>query len=277
VTAGVVLGTRMGMKPSGPLVAGPIEAVVSAATSAQQARTAHVRVGLFVSGLPDDQYLTAVGLGTASFTANALQMTITYNGPVSSLDGHLTELVSGGSLYVSTSQIAQLSPGKTWVDIPLKNEAEAAESLGPTVGSPSNVVRALSSTGNAVSRLGPSQVNGVATQGYHVTLTKTGIASLLRKEDIKGAEAQSMEQLFSTGSTSYRVWIDHHGNLRRVGFSSSLSGSTGSTVTILGTVDFSDYGSPVTINPPPSWQVETLQQFEQLARPGGADSEPVPA
>ena len=62
-----------------------------------------------------------------------------------------------------------------------------------------------------------------------------------------------------------KVFIDHTGLLRSLSVQLNESGTAGA-VTLHETLDFSDYGAPVTVAAPPADQVASFAQFLQAEK-----------
>jgi hypothetical protein len=147
-------------------------------------------------------------------------------------------------VYVNPgSALAETAPGKSWVSLNLSQLSSpggtSALGFGKTLGSdPVTALQALRQEGNAATDLGPSTVDGVRVEGYSVQITNPDLG---------------YEVYVDTAGQLIRVTTDVHETL--VG--QSLSEST--------TMDFSNYGAPVTVTAPPAGEVGPFQSILKAA------------
>ncbi len=252
-TVVVVAGVTTGLAVSGG--GNPTHAsatVISSTAATMDQGSAHVSLALH--GTAAGTAIQMSGQGDADFSHQMATFTLNVNAASQSQSLQLVQ--DGQTLYLSTPQIAQLIPGKSWVSISESQTGSPdAGSLSPVVGAgnPSDILKQLTAAGATVTDTGPSAIDGVAVEEYHVippTLPNGSPA------------ADALHQL----SMNFDVYIDGANLLRRVHF--TLSGTVASqAIDIDGTVDLSQYGTPVTVTPPPADQV---LPFSQILGPTGA-------
>ena len=252
----VVIGVLVGTDGSG---SNADAAVVRAVNSAIGDKTADL--SLTSTTTLGGSSVTATGSGSADLTDDSLEATFV------EMAGAQTETIHGiylgATIYESLPQIAQAVPGKSWVSLDLS-------SLGSSLGTGNNQsapgsnplanLRALALQGNSVDELGPSTVDGKAVQGYGVTFSQSVLQSELRNAAAPAWLKTALSQVKVNGAST-KVFVDGAGQLvREVTTASEAVGSV--TVTVDETVDFSNYGTPVSIQAPAPDQVIPFSQFQ---------------
>jgi hypothetical protein len=208
--------------------------------------------------------VNASGTGGIDFSQNAMQLDLSMDAQGQSLELQMEYL--GGMIYESLPQIAEVEPGKSWVSMDLSSMTSASGSGASgslsAQGNPAEMLRMLSQRGNTVTPIGASTVNGVAVQGYAVTISADKIRSELNTVP---DWLRSAASAVGFKSIDYKVYIDDQGLLRRTTISMGMT-AEGTAVTMDESLDFSDYGSSVNVSAPPADQVISLQQFAQDAQ-----------
>ena len=222
----------------------------------------------------DGQTVTVNGTGDFDFTRSAVGLDVSANAEGQQVKTE--ELFIGGTLYVQTPGLAQAEPGKTWISVDLSalTNSTAAGSTGAigSGGNPAANLQLLSQEGNTVTPLGSSTVDGVTVQGYAVTVNPAVINSQLAQDNLPSWMRQTLSNV-NFGTTSFKVFIDSHGLLRRESITMQES-SNAQSVSVGETIDLSDYGAPVNIQAPPPGQVLDFSHFapEALRKPPQARS-----
>lgn len=255
-------------------IAGSVIAVMSGGKSAEAAvidsvnstmadRTAHITMNMSVHTPAGT--VTGTGTGGIDFSGNAMQMQIT----AGTADQQVTvqAVYLGGLIYENVPGIDQVVPGKSWVSIDLSSlgasTGQSTASLG-TTDNPAAMLRLLTQQGNTVVPLGSSSIDGTSVQGYSVTLNSAAIKNQIANAKLPSWMTAALSHV-DIGDTTVDVYVDGSGLLRRTTISlTETVGSSGKT-TVDESLDFSDYGSPVTVSAPPSDQVVTFQQFLEAA------------
>jgi hypothetical protein len=235
--------------------------VINAVNSSLADRTAHLTLTVNEAGSG-----TGTLSGGVNFTEGALTVTGSANtgsGPVA-----ITATYVGGTVYEQIPGLEAVVPGKSWIAIDLGSLTSGAQNGGTN---PTAALRLAAQQGNVVTATGPSTVDGVAVQGYHVVITQQAVSNELRHAP---AWMRAIVSSVRVGPSSEDLYIDGSGLLRRQTMNVSetaQSGSQGHAVSVTGTVDYSDYGSPVTVTIPPASEQISLQQFLQAegASPSG--------
>jgi hypothetical protein len=206
--------------------------------------------------------ITGSGPGSFDLTHNALQAQMTLG-----VAGQQVPIVLecvGGVVYEKVPGLDQISPGKSWISIDVSSLQQA--SAGATAASagtnPSVMLRMLAQQGNQVVALGPSTVDGVAVNGYAVTIKASTIQQKIEQAHLPSWMRQAIAGL-KAGNVDMRVFVDNAGHLRSLEQKSSESSPAAGPVSEDETMDFSHYGAPVSVTAPPADQVISFQQFLQ--------------
>jgi hypothetical protein len=269
---GIAVGTSPGSRPapSSTKVAGrsPGSAVLTAIDSTLGARTADLYLSVHLT-VPGAGQVTADGDGQIDFADNASTVTVVYRG-MSELGGmSMTELYAGGSGYLSMSELGAIVPGKTWIALPV-----GGSSVAPGASDPATMFQVLRSQGAQVTPLGASQVDGAAVDGYHVVIGPAAVAKRLSQSDLPAGLAEAATSMFGSGGITMDVYVNSSNDMvQRVATQLSLT-VAGRTVSGQAVEDTSNFGTPVSITPPPADQVASFQQFEQAAASVAGSSSP---
>lgn len=184
------------------------------------------------------------------------------SGSSSAWQAHLILDGSGSSpmLYVSLPVLQPRLQGKTWLKADVgKLAANAGVDLGRllrTVESqdPAKALQLLQSVGT-VSKSGTATLDGVDTTEYSGTIDVQKAAAALGP-----AESKLLAQSKVT-SIPVEVWIGSDGLVRRMHTTLSASAHGMQAVSDL-TLSLSDFGTPVTITPPPASQTLDITQLK---------------
>jgi hypothetical protein len=195
---------------------------------------------------------------TGESRSGQLTMTVTAGGreiPVETI-------VTGNVLYMRSSVFAQtLTEGKQWIKVDL---AELAKQRGTDLSSflnasptPTNALAYLAGASD-VKKVGSESVQGTKTTHYDVTVDLQRAASRAQ-----GTVRASLERAISQSrlkTLPLDVWVDGSGYIRKVNYEERAGGGQPAEVTM----ELHDFGTSVSIKPPPSGSVvdlmKTLQQ-----------------
>jgi hypothetical protein len=165
----------------------------------------------------------------------------------------------------------QLPAGKTWLSINENTvtEAKLGQSLAQLSSSSQESTQLLSylqsvST-SGITTVGPATIKGVATTEYKATVDLTKVAA--QKIPAAQAAIKSLETQLNATTLPVEVWLDGQGRVRQVSeqvqVSTTSQSSGGTTIpaasgAVSTTVDYYDFGTPVTVQPPPASQVDDV-------------------
>jgi hypothetical protein len=237
--------------------------VVSAVDSTLNNGTAHLTMTL--SGSSAGTNVTGSGSGSIDFTNDALQLQMTVGA-----DGQqvpISAIYLGGVIYESIPGLSTVAPGKSWLSIDLSS-IQKLEAQSPTTqglsSNPALNLQLLAQQGNTVVPLGPSTIDGVAVNGYSVTVNTSKVAQKLKNANLPSWMQQAVTGL-KVQNLDMKVFIDNSGMLRSLETQLKEKTAAAGSVSFDETLDFSDYGTPVSVTAPPAGQVESFQQLLQAA------------
>lgn len=232
--------------------------VTTAVTSAIGDQTATIHLAETVTA--DGQSVSINGSGSVDFTSAAMEAKVTGVEQGQPLDIEFVYLAN--SIYINIPQVTQVDGGKPWLSLDLSALGTSAANGVPGAGdNPTALLQTLAQQGNDVTSLGSATVDGQPVQGYSVTITPAAINNALNDSSLPDWLKAAAQQV-KVQSGTVKVYVDDAGDLVQVteGFSITAQGQTVNETTAL---DFSDYGTSVSITPPPADQVESFQDFLQ--------------
>jgi hypothetical protein len=183
--------------------------------------------------------VTVTGTGAYNGESNLAEMA--YDGTTTEGQRLAFDAILGeDGWYFHYPQFAgRLPDGKEWVK--LEGFPGQEDLSAPGVASPEESLQVLRAAGT-VRRLGRTNIDGVSTTRYRVTLTAAEIAAALRaqgKDELAEALDRAASQMI--GPIETEVFIDQDGVVCRTRMVST-SVSEGKTVTTSMQMDFSDFG-----------------------------------
>jgi hypothetical protein len=268
--------------PAVPAVTAKLQAAVVQTDAADS-----VAVTLSATGVTNGTTSTlATGSGAFDLTKDVGQMTLSSPALASALaqpsGGTVTVLSDGTDLYLNVPALATLTGGKTWLEVPVTEAASgtganAGALSGGALGDPTQILSLLSQYGGAVTTVGPATVGGTPTTEYQANISLAQVADKAAagsRHPFTSRDRQGLQKLGIT-SVPVTVWIGTDGKLRQVqvtvdlthatlpGAGSSSTSTTAALPVVTETIGFTDYGTPVTVTPPPASQVTDLSQALQ--------------
>jgi hypothetical protein len=257
---------------SGSKSAAAATAVIDSVNSTMADRTAHISMNL--DAHTPSGTLTGTGTGAIDFNQSALQLQLSVGADNQQIQMQAVYLA--GSIYESIPDISQVFPGKSWVSVDLSSlqgeGGPSTSSLG-TSNNPAAMLQLLAQQGNTVVPLGSSTVDGVSVQGYSVALNSSAIKTQLQQAKLPSWMTSALANV-NIQNTSVTVYVDSSGLLRRMAVNLSESLGSSGSVSVDESLDFSDYGAPVSVSAPPADQVVSLQQLLQAAQSAGGANAP---
>jgi hypothetical protein len=209
--------------------------------------------------------------GQGSLDFNSGDTTLTFSSPQTA--GTYSALFISPNFYIQlpAADKAQLPTGKTWISMNLNtiSEAKLGTSLSQLSTSSQDSTKLLSylqsvST-SGITTVGPATIKGVQTTEYKATIDLTKQAD--QKSPAAQAAIKSLEAQLNATTLPVQVWLDAQGRVRQVSkqlqVSTNAQSSGGTTVpaasgSISTTVEYYDFGTPVSVQPPPASQVDDL-------------------
>ena len=239
----------------------PANFVVTSTQNTVAQRTADIDVSGSIS--VNGTTIPVSGSGQADFTTNQFSASMDLSSASHTVNEK--ELESGGQAYMTLSgdgqELPALTGGAQWIQLPVAQQS--ASSLGAADVDPLSGIKMLEQRGATVVPLGSSLIGTDEVSGYSVTPSQAEIQGALQKEVQSGqlpASSLSMEvtEAKTLGTFDVDIWIDGDDLLRRETVSVA-GGTSGATAKVAMT--FQDYGTPVSIAPPPPGSVVSFSQF----------------
>jgi len=211
--------------------------VALATSAAEKAQTVKIKVSMSLLGAA----ITASGdLRFGDKTADASVTSTTPIGPVQ-------VIIVSGDVY--TKGLAKGDPGRPWT----RNATGAAE-IGAALkkADPRQTLQMLSSIGT-LKPIGTETINGVGATHYSVAIDLAKVAK--QQPDLAGVINELIKQ--GVKVQDVQLWVDPQKRPLRMATSVQLPNPADSTkkITSVQTVDYTDWGAPVTISAPPADQV----------------------
>ncbi|MFZ0667156.1 MAG: hypothetical protein WAM97_15500, partial [Acidimicrobiales bacterium] len=180
----------------------------------------------------DGQSIPIYGTGEFDFQSGVTSATMSYKVSGESYD--MTELYSGGNMYMSINvngqNLSRLTGGKQWIALPLADSMQGSSSFNISS------LKFIAGNGSKVTSLGKSTIDGVSVTGYAVTPSAAAEIKSIKAEEAKLGDS-SADAVFNSEEKNppvitEKVWFDSSGLLRQMdmnlGLSSVLNRAAGS-------------------------------------------------
>ena len=238
-----------------------LDPVASAATKTEDAGSYKIDFDMSVSAGGEDVHFTGDGFTDTStgsadldFGFSGLPSTIAAGG---SATGQL--ILANDELYMELPVLqAELPGGKQWLELDL---AKVAQETGRSLGSfgrldPQQWLQELLASGQAKA-VGQETVQGEQMTHYHADLDPSNLSQVPASD--RAQVGAALQQLGVT-TIPVDVWVDSNGLVRQEKLALAANGSSFSLTT-----DLSDFGTAVSVTPPPAADV-----FDATALVGAA-------
>jgi hypothetical protein len=239
----------------------PSDAVASALTNSLRFKSAATTLSVRATEAGGRTDITSEGV-TSFESPEATQVV-----RVSSGDEHFVEHVvsDGSTIYLSLNGgvIAKVVPGKSWLSLPSGQSTASSVTGGGSASSDSATLRVLSATGNDVTDLGSSRMNGHNVHRYSVHLTRSQINRDIAQEHLPLFMRQAIA-LVHIPAITYTLAINGANQLAQMKTTLHLQ-ADGQQIAEHLTEGYSRYGTRVTVAKPPSNEVIPFQTFLQIA------------
>jgi hypothetical protein len=173
--------------------------------------------------------------------------------------GQTQVLLVGDTMYMKSAAFTQLSHGKPWIKISLKDLGSKAGLNFDSIlkqaqqNNPADQTKLLTASKD-VSKVGTETIDGVQTTHYTGTVN---VQDGLGKFDAKTRQQfQQLYQKLGTDKVGFDVWVDGDSLTRKM--INKVNTSQGQVNT---TILFRDYGKPVSIAAPPASEVGVFPGF----------------
>ena len=255
--------------------ASPVERVVASPGRTAALGTAKIsqRIEVTPSDAARGEATVVTGRGAVDFDAGEGTLTV-------SAAGEQFEVVfRGTTVYEHLPEVAAAA-GKEWIRIDLDSlgESVGVEGLGDLMksqsGDPSASLHYLRGAQGSVRTVGKESIRGVPTTWYDTTVDIEKAAA--GAPAARRATIRQLKEVFGISRIPTDVWIDGDGRVRRmtqtVDYSAAAdsgrfpAGSLPETMEV--TVEFHDFGSPVSVRLPPADDVADYADILERARNG---------
>jgi hypothetical protein len=237
--------------------------VTGAADAAAQAKTAKLSGSMTIAIV--GKQITVPIQGAIDFENQAADLKIDMSklaglaGNSGALSGEMEMRLVDGSMYMNMG--ALLGPradsvlhGKDWVSVDLSQMGASGRTQNPA-----DMLQALRGAGN-VREVGAEDIDGTPTTHYHAEID---VQKAIDKvpEQYRATAQRGLKMLGGGGSFPVDVWIDHDGLPRRFAVDIEVAGQA----SVKESIDYSDYGTDVTVEAPPADQVQSMNDFQHVA------------
>lgn len=174
---------------------------------------------------------------------------------------NISVVYDGADFFLEIPQLASLIDGKQWVEFTDTSLSSSGAEFAPMVDSlkndSGNVQLQALLAGGAIQVQGGQTVGGVSATEYSGTVTSAEAQTLTSVNGLTSVQLQQVKQWLQTGGTTTEtisIWIGS--NNLPVQLKTVTTSSTAGTTT--STVDFSEWGGPVSVTDPPAAEVGTI-------------------
>jgi hypothetical protein len=256
VVAALVLlagGASMAFLLVGSGSAAAQEAVANAAAQTMNSQSADMSLSMDVSVLGLQQSVSANGAFDFAQNVGTMTMTIPVNGQQYSEQ----EIIDGSTAYVNVGNLVPgLAPSRPWVSEDVSQAGNSGSGLNAM--DPTDMLQQLQTSGGSVTSLGLTTYDGTSVTEYQATLPSSALMG-----DI-GTLPPSMQQGVSglnLPDMQMDIYVTQDNLLKALVLPSYSVSFSGQTMTMDMTLVLSNYGTPVTVTPPPADQVQSLSQL----------------
>jgi hypothetical protein len=213
--------------------------------SAGAVTTADYNFTVSVSGLPSGA-VTVTGTGAVDFATNEVSLAVNLPASVAKLipggsSSTINAVLAGGTVYVDVPGLQHLV-GAPWISVALPSSASTAISgifteVANALGNVSAIDKFATKHHATVTTVPPTVVNGVEATGSKIVATSS-----------KSARVHTV---------TATLWADSSDRLVQATVATGAT-TTARSIGVSATVNFSGYGSPVTISVPSPSQVKSI-------------------
>ncbi len=256
--------------------------LAAAATNATDAGSSKVAFTITTQVPQQEGPITLTGEGAFDYAGKKGQLTYDFGDLLGSLgqsgSNEPVEIILDGNVfYMKFGLLSGLIPGgKPWIKFDLASIAsdqgiDLSQLGSVNQGDPSQTLEYLRASGS-VEEVGTEEIRGVETTHYKGVIDLDQVAELA-PEATREQIRQSVEQLKEQAGVSelpVEVWVDGDGLPAKVQYSFAGSivapGTEGAEdVSTIFSMDLYDWGTDVTVEPPPASEVTDISELTQLA------------
>jgi hypothetical protein len=259
--------------------------LASAATNAAGAGSSNVDFSITIQVPQQEGPLTLSGDGAFNYETQQGELTYDFGDlfaatgqSLPGADEPIEIILDENVIYMKWGLLSSVLPGaKEWIKVDVEALAgqegiDLSQLQSINQGDPSQILEYLRASGS-VEEVGTEEVRGVETTHYKGVIDLDKVAELA-PEDVRAQLQQSVDQLKEQAGVSelpVEVWVDGDGLPARIQYSfdgSIAAAATGTDTegfTTIFTMELYDWGTDVTVEPPPASEVSDLAELtEQL-------------
>jgi len=243
----------------------PSEAVASALTNSLQFRSAAIATSIAIREPGGTATITSNGV--TNFDTGATTQVERIVSGNERIGEHIVSVGSKIYVHLDGGIIAKVVVGKSWVSLPSGQAAASSVTGGSGGGNAAATLRVLSATGNDVSDLGSSRVDGHVVHLYSVHLTRSQINRDIAQERLPQIVRQAIA-LVHIPAVTYTLAVNGANQLTRMTAAVGLH-ADGQQITEYIAAGYSHYGTQVKVAAPPAREVIPFQKYLQIAEEKG--------
>ena len=229
------------------------EAVDTAVTQTIDAHSADVSLSMSASATGFQESLTASGAFDFEQKTGTMTMTI----PVDGAQYSEQEILDGSTLYVNVSGLhTGLTLSQPWISVPV-DQSDSSD-VGASTLDAAAILHQLQTEGGLVTSLGQTGYEGEPATEYEATLPPSALESAMGA--LPSSSGQNTFGLDLPVMT-IDVYVTPNGLLNALVVPTYSFDIAGQTISVAMTMSFSNFGTKVTVTPPPANEVEPFQQF----------------
>ena len=222
----------------------PVDAVLAAAETTTREATANVAIEVETQAA--GQAISVSGTGQMDAARNAVAMDLETAVPGQE-PLQLSQVVIDNTMYIKGLPDV---PADQWVQVSLE-ELGAAPTANPAAGAdPARQLQLLRQVSDDVRGEGTEEINGVTATKYTGTVDLQEAADAAAEQDPQAAQSLRRQyEALGVSTVPFEVFIDDEGRPVRV--VTNVEGTVnGETVEVMSRMDFTDWGTDVTIEAP---------------------------
>jgi hypothetical protein len=157
----------------------------------------------------------------------------------------------------------ELQPGKSWIKIDTNGTDPISKSLGASVkqikeqGDPTQILKQMSNAGT-ITGVKREQLNGKDTTHYSITVDVKKLAESQKDPDVKKMMQDAADSA-GLKTVPLEVWLDSENLPARITVDTPvMNPTTNQPINTKVTIDYSDWGKPVTVTAPPADEIGTM-------------------
>jgi hypothetical protein len=257
---GLLIGTACGK--SGPTL-DPLALISGAGARAQSEKTA--KVSMSVTATAEGRSFSLDGAGALNFVDQAAQFSFDLGKMVQALGGSLPPgtpstldfVFTGSYTYFKAPPGASIGAGKSWLKIDTKKLAGAAGAQSFT-SDPKSFFDSLKGVSGTITKGANEKVRGIDTTIYKTTIDLEKAVKAVPENQRAALRAQLKQ--YGSSKIPVTVWVGKDNLIYREEIQAAIPGAGNANVTI----EFYDYGKPVSLSIPSDQESLTVTPAEFL-------------